>query len=116
VIDLIEALHLPVLVVGRAALGGINHGLLTVEALRARGLHIHAIILNQPVAPAFSPHASQEATSTAQVLAERTGVPVFGPLPYDPGLERNWGERIEVLATDPTIGRLAALLTITKGV
>jgi dethiobiotin synthetase len=113
VLDLIEALRLPVLVVGRAALGGINHALLTLEALRARGLRIHAIILNQPVAPASSPHASQEATSTAQVLAERTGVPVFGPLPYDPDLERNWGERIEVLATDPTIGRLAALLTNT---
>lgn len=110
VLDLIETLRLPVLVVGRAALGGINHAILTVDALHARGLRTLAIFLNQPVAPASSPQALQQAASTVRVLAERSGVPVLGPLPYDSDLERNWEQRIEALSSDPTIGRLAALL------
>ncbi len=116
VLDLIDALQLPVLVVGRAALGGINHALLTVDALRARGLRIQAILLNQPRVPGSSPHASQQVASTVQILTERSGVPVLGPLPYNPEVERNWEQGIEVLSSEPTIGRLAAILTITKGV
>ena len=36
VMDLIRSLKLPVVVVGRAGLGGINHALLVVDALRRR--------------------------------------------------------------------------------
>ena len=43
--DLMSALGLPVLVVARAALGTINHTLLTLEALRRRGLHVAGVVM-----------------------------------------------------------------------
>jgi len=45
-IDLMSALDLPVLIVARAALGTINHTLLTLEALRGRNLKIYGVIMN----------------------------------------------------------------------
>ena len=47
VIDLVAALGLPALVVGRTALGTINHTTLTVMALRARKIPVAGIIFNQ---------------------------------------------------------------------
>lgn len=45
VIDAIEALKLPVLVVARAALGTINHTTLTLEALATRRLPVAAVAM-----------------------------------------------------------------------
>lgn len=45
-IDLIKALDLPVVIVARSGLGTINHTLLTVEALRNRGLKILGVVMN----------------------------------------------------------------------
>jgi dethiobiotin synthetase len=47
VADLAVEFDLPVVIVARADLGTINHTLLTVEAVRARGLSIAAIVLNR---------------------------------------------------------------------
>ncbi|EPR41692.1 Dethiobiotin synthetase [Desulfovibrio sp. X2] len=44
--DLMAALGLPVIVVARSGLGTINHTLLTLEALRARGLRVLGVIMN----------------------------------------------------------------------
>lgn len=43
--DLIEALGLPVVVVALDVLGTINHTLLTLEALRSRGLEVRGVAL-----------------------------------------------------------------------
>ena len=43
--DLIAALDLPVVVVARDVLGTINHTLLTLEALRQRGLAVKGVVL-----------------------------------------------------------------------
>jgi dethiobiotin synthetase len=45
--DLIAALGLPVLVVARTALGTINHTLLTVEALRSRGIPLLGVVFSR---------------------------------------------------------------------
>lgn len=45
-IDLARDLGLPVIIVSRPGLGTINHTLLTVEALRTRGLEIAGVIIN----------------------------------------------------------------------
>ncbi len=45
-IDLIKALDLTVVIVAHSSLGTINHTLLTVEALRNRGLKILGVIMN----------------------------------------------------------------------
>jgi dethiobiotin synthetase len=44
--DLAGWLALPLVVVARAGLGTVNHTLLTLEAARARGLEIAAVVLN----------------------------------------------------------------------
>lgn len=46
VIDLVEALELPVVLVARAGLGTINHTSLSLEALRARRVPVAAVVLS----------------------------------------------------------------------
>ena len=46
--DLMEALDLPCLLVSSSQLGTINHTLLTIEALRSRGLRLAGVVLNGP--------------------------------------------------------------------
>jgi dethiobiotin synthetase len=45
-LDLAARTGLHAVVVGRAGLGALNHCVLTVEALRGRGVPIHAVVLN----------------------------------------------------------------------
>lgn len=45
-IDLISGLQLPVLLVARSTLGTINHTMLSVEALRARGIPLIGVVMN----------------------------------------------------------------------
>ena len=51
VVDLLKALDLPCLIVSSSRLGTINHTLLTLEALRSRGLGLAGVVLNGPVNP-----------------------------------------------------------------
>ncbi len=51
VVDLIQILGLPVLLVCRTALGTINHSLLSLEALRARKIPVAGVILSGPDVP-----------------------------------------------------------------
>ena len=46
VLDIIEYLDLPVLLVARSSLGTLNHTLLSLEALRNRGIEVFGVILN----------------------------------------------------------------------
>jgi dethiobiotin synthetase/malonyl-CoA O-methyltransferase len=50
--DVMVRLGLPVLVVARSGLGTINHTLLTLGALRHRGLTVAGVVLNGPSNPA----------------------------------------------------------------
>lgn len=51
IIDLIVQLALPVVIVSRGTLGTINHTLLTIEALRHRGLVIKGIVFSGELNP-----------------------------------------------------------------
>lgn len=46
--SLAKAMGLPLLIVARRGLGTINHSLLTLEAARARGLRVAAVVLSAP--------------------------------------------------------------------
>lgn len=48
VVDLIDQLHLPVLLVCRSTLGTINHTLLTIEQLRAHHIPLLGVVMNGP--------------------------------------------------------------------
>lgn len=67
VLDLMVHLGLPVIVVSRHYLGSINHTLLTIEALKARGLRLAGIIFNGPETP-----------STESIIAKQGQVPILG--------------------------------------
>jgi len=76
-LDLAERLGLPVVLVGRAGLGTLNHCALSADALERRGLQIAAIVLNR-VASEDDPSVA----SNARWVAELTGATVLGPGPW----------------------------------
>jgi dethiobiotin synthetase len=104
--DLMTSLRLPAVVVGRTALGGINHALLTIEALRQRAIPVVGILLNQLLP---TPHHEQT-ESTVNLIRERSGVPVFGPIPYESACRLDWMAGIMKIAQDPAIHSLAERL------
>ena len=108
--DLIERLGLPVVVVGRTAIGGINHVLLTVESLERRRIKIAGIVLNQTRAAAPATVGDMQQASTLALLRERSGVPVVGPLPYEPLLPSSWEQGLAAMAGSAAISELADLV------
>jgi dethiobiotin synthetase len=68
VIDLAAELRLPMILVARSTLGTINHTLLSLEALRRRGLFIAGVVMNGPETP--HNRAAIERYGKTQVLAE----------------------------------------------
>ena len=71
--DLMRLIGLPVLIAARSGLGTLNHTLLTIEALRARGLPPAGLILSG------EPHALNK-----RDLEEIGGVPVILEIPRLP--------------------------------
>ena len=107
--DLIYRMKLPALVVGRVSLGGINHALLTLRALRQRNISVLALVLNQTL-PAKTATAREQERSTVRLLRQLAGVPVIGPLPYRSALERNFHSEITRLAKTAAITKLMRLV------
>jgi dethiobiotin synthetase len=66
VIDLIERLKLPVVLVSRNYLGSINHTMLSIEALKVRGIKIEGIVFNGEPNPA-----------TERFIEENSHIPVL---------------------------------------
>jgi dethiobiotin synthetase len=75
VIDLMQALDVPVVVVSRHYLGSINHTLLTVEALRARRIPIAGLVFNGPATPA-----------SESFILNHTGLPLLLAIPEEPAI------------------------------
>ena len=69
-IDQLKRWRLPIVLVARSGLGTLNHTLLSLEALRLRGLSVLGLILNGPI------HADNPRT-----LEALGGVPVLAQLP-----------------------------------
>jgi dethiobiotin synthase len=69
-VDLMVDLGLPAIVVARTALGTINHTLLTLEALRRRGVAVAGVVLNGP------PNAANR-----RAIAGHGKAPIIGELP-----------------------------------
>jgi dethiobiotin synthetase len=89
-LDLAMVLNLPVLVVARPGLGTINHTLLTVMALRSRGLRIAGIVIN---------HRSTKRPGLADItgppfIERLSGVPIIGHVSYRQKDLRNLTRRL----------------------
>ncbi len=107
VADLIAQLALPALVVGRTSLGGINHALLTMDALRQRGIPLVGLMLNRQTELSQDSVTRTQESSTVELVKELGDVPVFGPLPYLPHLNRAWESGLESIAKARDLQTLA---------
>ena len=109
-LDLMQRMGLPVIVVGRSGLGGINHALLTLHALRQRKIPVVALVLNQ-LRSARTKIARAQEQSTVTLLQRLAKVPLVGPVPYSSRIQQNWNEGMIQLAWTVEIMRLAKLVT-----
>jgi dethiobiotin synthetase len=75
-IDLMKDLKLPVILVGRAGLGTINHTVLSVMALKSAYIPIEGIILN-----ATQTRDETIEKDNIEVIEQLTGIPVLGIIP-----------------------------------
>ena len=81
-LDLMQALKLPVLIVARPGLGTINHTLLSIRALRSDGLDIAGVVF---VASTDKESGFIE-EDNANTISQFGKVPVLGTIPYCPQL------------------------------
>lgn len=77
-LDLARAMGLPVIVVTRPSLGTINHTLLTVTALREKGLEVAGIVINY----AQKRRTGLAEKTSASVIEEISGIRILGIVPY----------------------------------
>jgi dethiobiotin synthetase len=108
--DLIHRMKLPVVVVGFSGLGGVNHALLTIQALRGRKIPILALVLNQR-RPVLTKTESLQEQSTVTLLRQLAKVPVLGPIAYSQRYKLHWDEGLTHLSETAAITRLATLIT-----
>jgi len=74
--DLVARFGLPTMVVARSGLGTLNHTLLTLEALRSRGIPVLAVLLNT-----VGEEDRTIVDDNRQTIKDMGKVDVFGPLP-----------------------------------
>lgn len=111
VCDLIVRLSLPAIVVSHATLGSVNHALLTLGALRQRGIAILGIVLNQRTSLSGGPNDRLQQEATVRLVKELSGVPVVGPLRHEAVLDQAWETGLAKIVSDPAIRTLADLVT-----
>ena len=80
VADLAAEFALPVAIVVANRLGALNHTLLTIGAIRARGLECAGIILNHTTPPDAAPDLA--ATTNRGILEDIAGVPILAEVGY----------------------------------
>jgi len=97
VLDLIQALRLPALVVARAALGTLNHTLLTLDALERGKISVVGVLLNGGTGKTLAEETNQDA------LQDHTPVQVLGQLRFQKALQNNPDAAARSLARLPLL-------------
>jgi dethiobiotin synthetase len=82
--DLVAALDLPIILVVGMRLGCLNHALLTVEAIAARGLRLAGWVANR-IDPAMARFDDNLASLTARIAS-----PLLGVMPHAPTKPADW--------------------------
>ena len=89
VADLAAEFALPVAIVVANRLGALNHTLLTIESIRARGLECAGLILNHTTPPDAAPDLA--ATTNRGILEDLAGVPILAEVSHgQTALPRFW--------------------------
>lgn len=79
VLDFAKALKLPIVLVARAKLGTINHTLLSIDAIRQKGLSLAGIIIN-----GYDKKTKDFAEKTNAAIIKKLGkVKILAIVPYD---------------------------------
>ncbi|PIC64328.1 dethiobiotin synthase [Sporosarcina sp. P13] len=76
-IDWMEELKAPVILVTRTGVGTINHTLLSIEAMKSRGIPIAGLLFNELV-----PQETGITEDNMRMIALLSDVPVIGIIPY----------------------------------
>jgi dethiobiotin synthetase len=90
--DLIRLLGLPLIIIARAALGTINHTLLTVKQAHAEGLDARGIILNTT---GQEPDEAEETNPAA--IRKFSRIPLLGVIPHIAEPDRQYPELLSSL-------------------
>lgn len=77
-IDMVEVLKIPVLLVAANKLGAINHTLLSIEALKARKINLIGVIFNN----LFRKENSLILKDNPEIIKKFSGIRTLGILPY----------------------------------
>ncbi len=81
-IDLMKKLNMPVLLVARSTLGTINHTLLSLQALRGRGLEVLGVVMNGPRnrgnKKALEKYGKTKVLAEIEPIADMTSVDLTG--------------------------------------
>jgi dethiobiotin synthetase len=105
--DLAAALGLPLLVVGRNALGTVNHTALTLREAARAGLPIAGLVLNRTAAE-VGPHEA----GNADLIRDLTGTRALATLPFLPDPDRSDPDRVaDALRASLEPGALERLLS-----
>ena len=96
-VDLIEALRLPALVISRAGLGTLNHTLLTLDALAQDKVPVLGVLFNGGTGKTLAEKTNPE------VLQDHTTVQVLGSLHSDKRFKKNPSHTAEALARLPLL-------------
>lgn len=79
-LDLMQALKLPILIAARPGLGTINHTLLSIRALRSDGLNIAGVVIVESQS-SKSGFIEEDNLNTIEQFGK---VPILGTIPYCP--------------------------------
>jgi dethiobiotin synthetase len=111
VLDLIEQINYPVIIVARPNLGTINHTLLTCEVLKQRNINIKGIIINNSAKSEIASSLEAPRNDTAsvitdkakqliknhtdisiktnkQIIEQESGIKILGEIPYIENIEK----------------------------
>jgi dethiobiotin synthetase len=76
ILDMIQALELPALIVSRSSLGTINHTIMTYECLRMRQIEVLGFFLNR-----FPKKPNLAESTNAEIIASVSGLTHLGSIP-----------------------------------
>ncbi|EGQ21811.1 dethiobiotin synthetase [Sporosarcina newyorkensis 2681] len=92
-IDWMEELKAPVVIVARAGVGTINHSVLTINALKSRQIPIAGVLLND-----LQQDEKDIIHDNGEMISKLTGIPVIGVIPHMKNVDdtlRDPSKRIE---------------------
>lgn len=81
VVELMQAVGLPTVIVARAGLGTLNHTVMTAEILRGAGLSVAGIVINGQPTDVQAESEDPSLSDNARWMTAMTGLPVLATLP-----------------------------------